>query len=112
MLVSPVFWPLHLRQDEPPGWDGETIERSGHAPRDGPRALFFTCSCFTARLTACSESELPAELLNRGRAFPCSAPCLRRKPGLSSLTKPAPSELALGRGPRPGSTPGSWPRSP
>jgi len=69
----------HLRWDEPPGWDGETIERSGHAPRDDARALFFTCSSFTARLTACSESELPVEVLNRGHAFPCSAPCLQRK---------------------------------
>ena len=74
--------PPHLRQDGPPGWDGETIERSDRAPGNGPRALFFTCLLGDrprrpgGLLDQAGAAELAAvEALERGRAFPYSIPC-------------------------------------
>ena len=59
----------HWHQDGPAGWDGETIELSGHGPRDGARALFFTCS--EATVHECAYTNIYQQ------PGPCSCPVLQ-----------------------------------
>jgi hypothetical protein len=48
----------NVHHDGPAGWDGGTMERSCHSPRDDARALFLPCS--GNLLSTCSEAHGPA----------------------------------------------------
>ena len=113
MLVSPVFWPPHLRQDEPPGWDGEKRSSDRATPREtapGPCSLPVPVSLL-ASLLAVKASCRPS-FSTEAALFPARLPACSESAGVGFTDQAGAVELALGRGPRPGSAPGSWPGSP